>query len=91
VGRGVYLQQISLIAALIEAYAPLGIADQFKLRLLQLEIVHIEPLIHATGIEEELVGGDGEERPGQVPDAVHIEVLQVLAGEDGMYEETMII
>ena len=49
-GRGVYLQQIPLIAALVEADAPLGVADQLKLGLLQLEVVHIEPLIHTAGV-----------------------------------------
>ena len=54
-GRGVDFQEIPLIAALIEADAPLGVADQLKFGLLQLEIVHIEPLIHTAGVEEELV------------------------------------
>lgn len=40
------LRQIPLIAAFIEADAPLRGPDQFKLGPLQLGVVHIEPLIH---------------------------------------------
>ena len=76
------LQQIPLISALIQAHAPLRIADELKLRRLQLKVIHVEPLVDAAGVEEKLVGRDSEQRPGQFPDAVHIEVLQVLRGED---------
>ena len=68
-------RSFGLIAALIEADAPLGVADQLKFGLLQLEVVHIEPLIHTAGVEEELVGGDGEERPGQLPARIIIKFL----------------
>jgi hypothetical protein len=37
-GRGVDFQEIPLIAALIEADAPLGVADQLKFGLLQLAV-----------------------------------------------------
>ena len=50
--RGVDLQQIPLIAALVEADAPLRVSDQLELRRLQLEVLHVEPLIHAAGVEE---------------------------------------
>ena len=68
------LQQIPLIAALIEADAPLGIADQLKFRGFQLKILHIKPLIHTAGVEQELVGWDSEEGPGQLPDSRLIEI-----------------
>ena len=55
------LQQIPFIAAFVEAYAPLGIANELKLRRLQLEIFHVKPLVHAACIEEKLVGGDGKQ------------------------------
>ena len=29
-------------------------------------MVHVKMLVHAAGVEEELVGGDGEQGPGQV-------------------------
>lgn len=57
------LQQIPLVTALVEADAPLGIADEFELSRLQLEVVHIELLVHAACVEQELVGGDGEQGP----------------------------
>ena len=47
-----------------------------------MEVLHIEPLIHTAGVEQELVGGDGEQGPGQFPDARLVEVLQVLTGQD---------
>ena len=74
VGRSVNLQQIPLIAALVEAHAPLGIPNQLELRGFQLEVLHVELLIHAAGIEQELVGGDGEQGPGQFPDARLVEI-----------------
>ena len=76
------LQQIPLVAAAIEADAPPGIADELELGRLQLEVVHIELLVHTAGVEQELVGGDGEERPGQLPDPIHVKVLQILAGQN---------
>ena len=72
--RSMNLQQIPLVAALVEAYAPLGVADQLKFRRLQLEVLHVELLIHAAGVEQELVGGDGEQGPGQFPDARLVEI-----------------
>ena len=76
------LQQIPFITAAVEADAPLGIADELELSRLQLEVVHIELLVHTAGVEQELVGGDGEQRPGQLPDPVHVKVLQILAGQN---------
>ena len=62
--RGVDLQEIALVAALEEADAVLGMGDELEFRRLQLEVVHVEPLVHVSCVEEELVGGDGEEGPG---------------------------
>ena len=59
-----------------------SLADEFELSRLQLEVVHIELLVHAACVEQELVGGDGEQGPGQLPNTVHIKVLQILAGQD---------
>lgn len=72
------LQQIPFIAAAVEADAPLGVADKLELGRFQLEVVHVELLVHAAGVEQELVGGDGEQGPGQLPDTGLIEVLQIL-------------
>ena len=67
--RRVDFQQKALHTALVETDAPLGVADQFIFRLLQLEIVHVEAPVHRAAVEDELVGGDGEEGAGQLPDA----------------------
>lgn len=82
IGRRVDLQQIPLVAAAVEADAPLGITDELELSRLQLEVVHIELLVHTAGVEQELVGGDGKQRPGQLPDPIYVEVLQILAGQN---------
>ena len=62
-------QQVPVAAAFVEADALLGLPHQLVLVFLQLEVFHIEPLIGGAGIEDELVGGDGKEGPGQLPDA----------------------
>ena len=54
IGRRVDLQQIPLVAAAVEADAPLGITDELELSRLQLEVVHIELLVHTAGVEQEL-------------------------------------
>ena len=68
-GRRVDGQQVPVVAALVEADALLGLPHQLILVFLQLEVLHIEPLVGGAGIEDELVGGDGEEGAGQLPDA----------------------
>ena len=47
-----------------------------------MEVVHIELFVYGPGVEEELVGGDGEEGAGEFPDALDVKVLQVLAGQN---------
>ncbi len=54
------LQQVSLIAALVQADAALGNL-MIVFRLLQLEHIHVGPLIDRTGVEQELVGRDAEQ------------------------------
>ena len=76
------LQQIPFIAAFVETYTPLGIANELKLRRLQLEIFHVKPLIHAACIEEKLMGRDGKQGACQLPDTRLVEVLQVLRGQN---------
>jgi len=72
------LKQIPLVAALVEADPPLGLANQLILFRFQLKEVHVEPFINGACVEQELVGGDGEQGPGQLPDTGLIEVLQIL-------------
>ena len=45
------LQQIPLVAATVEADAPLRIADELELGRLQLDVVNVEFLVHAAGVE----------------------------------------
>lgn len=49
------LQQISFIAALVQADAALGELDEIVFRLLQLEHIHVGPLVDGAGIEQKLV------------------------------------
>lgn len=77
----VNLQQIPLISALVEACAPLGVADELKLGLLQLEGVHIEPLVDGSGVEQKLVGWNGKQGLGELGHTGEEKVLQVLAGQ----------
>ena len=62
------LQQIPFISAAVETDAPLGETDEVVLRLLQLQGLHVELLVHSAGIEQELMGRDREEGFGQLPD-----------------------
>ena len=75
---GMNLQQIPLISAFVEANTPLGIANEFKFRGLQLEIFHVKSLVYAARVKKELVGWDGKQGPGQFTNTWLVEVLQVL-------------
>ena len=75
------LQQIPFISAAVETDAPLGETDEVVLRLLQLQGLHVELFIHSAGIEQELMGWDREERFGQLPDSLLVEVLQILRSQ----------
>ena len=79
---------VPLVPAFVEAESPLGLADQFILLRLQLEKVHVEPLINGAGVEQKLVSGDSEQWPGQFPDAGLVEVLQILRGRVWIRMET---
>ena len=50
------LQQVSLIAALIQADAPLRKLDEVVFRLLQLKHIHVGSLVDGAGVEQELAG-----------------------------------
>gem|GEM_PF-2183805 len=75
------LQQISFIAALVQADAALGELDEIVFRLLQLEHIHVGPLVDGAGIEQKLVRRDAEQGFGHLTDALLIEVLQILTGQ----------
>ncbi len=80
--RGIDHQVIALIAAFVETHATLRVADEVVLALLQLQGVNVELGINVTGVEQELVGGNGEQGLGVLPDALNVEVLQILRGND---------
>ena len=65
-------------AALEQAFAAACVLDEFELRLVQLQHIHVEPLADRAGVEQELVGRDGEQRFCHLPHALLVEVLQVL-------------
>ena len=62
-----HLEKIPLVAAAIQTSAPFRVADELKLCLLQLEGVAKGFGFQLAGVEQELVGGDGEQGLGQLP------------------------
>ena len=54
------LQQVALIATLVEADALLKETNQLKLGRLKLEVVHVEFPVHTAGVEQKMVSRDGE-------------------------------
>lgn len=72
------LQMIPLRAALEQAFASPCAPDELKLRLVQLQHIHVKPLANGTRIEQELVGWDSEQRFCHFPHALLVEILQVL-------------
>ena len=64
--RSDHPQVVPFIAAFVEADPPLGLANQLILFRFQLKEVHVEPFINGACVEQELVGGDGEQGPGQL-------------------------
>ena len=77
-----HFQNVAVRAAAVQTLSPLGIFDDPHIKGLQLEIPHIELLIHNACIEIKLVRGDGKQRSGHLPNPRLIEVLQILRGED---------
>ena len=80
--RGLYHQIISLRPALVETAPGLAVQDQLVLGLLQLEGVHVGPLVDGPRMEQKVVGRDGEQRLCHLRHAGQQEVLNVLAAED---------
>lgn len=69
------MQQIPLVAAAVQAGAPFRVADELELGLLQLEGIAERFWLQLARVEQELVGGDGEQGFGQLPDAGLQEVV----------------
>ena len=79
-GRGVDVQQVAVGAGLEQADAVIGGTDQIVLGTFQLQVVHVELLVHLATMEEELVCGDGKQGPGQLPYPLDVKILQILTG-----------
>ena len=73
-----YLQQVALISALVQADTALGKLDKVILRLIQLEHLHVAALVDGACVEQELVGRDAEQRLGHLTHLFLIKVLQIL-------------
>ncbi len=80
--RSIYHKVVTLIAAFIKAHTSLRVADEVVFALLQLECVDIKLGINIPGIEQELMGRDAEQGLGVLPDALDVEVLQILRGNN---------
>lgn len=61
------MQEVPLVAAAVQASSPFRVADELKLGLLQLEGIAKGFRLQLARIEQELVGGDGEQGFGQLP------------------------
>ena len=70
-----HLEKIPLIAAAIQTSAPFRVTDELELGLLQLEGIAERFWLQLARVEQELVGGDGEQGFGQLPDAGLQEVV----------------
>ena len=70
-----HLEKIPFVAAAVQAGAPFRVADQLELGLLQLEGVAKGFWLQLARVEQELVGGNGEQGLGQLPDAGLQEVV----------------
>ena len=60
------MQQIPLIATSIQTSAPFRVTDELKFRWFQLEGVAKGFRLQLARVEQELVGGDGEQGLGQL-------------------------
>ena len=70
-----YLQQVALVAALVQTDTTLGKLDEVILRLIQLEHFHVAAFINGARVEQELVGRDGKQRFCHLADAFLIDDL----------------
>ena len=73
-----YLQQVALVAALVQTDTALGKLDEVILRLIQLEHLHVAALVNRACVKQELVRRDAEQRLGHFAHLFLIKVLQIL-------------
>ena len=75
-------EQVTLLAAFVEAVSLPDLAHQLVLKGLQLQVIHIEPPIHRPRIEQKLMSGNGKQGAGQLPNPRLVKILQILRGQD---------
>ena len=73
-----YLQQVALVAALVQTDTALGKLDEVILRLIKLEHLHVAALVNRACVKQELVRRDAEQRLGHFAHLFLIKVLQIL-------------
>ena len=76
-----YLQQVALISALVQADTALRKLDEVILRLIKLEHFHVAAFIDGACVEQELVGRDGKQRLCHLADALLVKVFEILRGQ----------
>ena len=72
-------QQVSFVAALIEADAAPRKLDEVELPILQMEHIHIGAAVNGTGVEQELMWWDRKERFCHLAHAWLVKIFEVLA------------
>ena len=77
-----YLEKVSFVSAFEQAGSSFGILDQFVFRLFKLQSIHEFSGIDIPRIEQELVGGNGEQRFGQLLHLRQQKILDVLTGQN---------
>lgn len=79
--RGLHLQEISCIAAMVEANAALRVVDQSVFRRRDRQRIAEIPLLHMTGVEQETVCGDSKQGFRVLPHIGGEEIVDVLRGK----------
>ena len=69
------MEKIALVTAAVQTDASIGVIDQLVFRVLQLEGVAERFWLQLSWIEQELVGRDGEQGLGQLPNTGLQEVV----------------
>ena len=69
---------VPLVSAFIKTDSALRMLNEIVFGFLQLEVVHVEPPVDISAIEDELVGGNREQWASQLGNAREREVLKIL-------------
>ena len=74
------LHHIPVAATAEKAFTILRLADEVELRVLHLQHIGEELLLRSAGVEEKLMGRNGEQGLGHLPYFPLVEILQILRG-----------